>query len=461
MAHVEYGRRVSTPATPVPHIRLPGIVQTFWWGSDPFGFYRRYRAKHGSWFVMRIVPFGEVHVTDDPEAVRMLLRADPDEMRAGEANSIGDALPPLLGPRSVLLLDGAEHLRHRKLLLPPFHGDRMRAYEEVMREAARASIAQWPVGTPFALRPRMQGITLDIILRAVFGVHGERRLGQFREGISAILDFGGEQILLTPPFRRNIGRPWWRRFVRARKHLDGLIHEEIAARREAGDAESRADVLSMLLAATTDEGAALTDGELRDELVTLLVAGHETTATALSWTLDLLLSDPGRRARLEAEIAGGDGDEYLRAVVDESLRVRPVVVDFARKASGPTEIAGRLIPAGAIIGPSSYLVNGNPDVYDAPREFRPERWLDGARPSQTAFITFGGGVRRCLGAAFAQFEMRIVLSEILAQTTLRPASRRPEHAVLRNVTMAPARGVRAILDAPPALTPAVGAPAAR
>lgn len=435
----------------MPRIRLPGIVQTLWWGSDPFGFYRRYRAKYGSWFVMRIVPFGEIHVTDDPEAVRALLRGDPEELRAGEANNTGDALMPLLGPSSVLLLDGAEHLRHRKLLLPPFHGDRMRAYEEVMREAARQSLAQWPVGEPFKLRPRMQGITLDIILRAVFGVHGDARLGEFRDAISALLDFGGEQILLTPPFRTSIGRPLWRRFVRRRKHLDALIFDEIAQRHAAGDAADRDDVMSMLIASTTDEGAALTNRELRDELVTLLVAGHETTATALAWTFELLFRHPDARERLRAELAEGSGDAYLRAVVDESLRVRPVVVDFARKTTTAREIAGRHVPAGAIVGPASYLVNGNPGVYDDPRAFRPERWLDGARPSQTAFITFGGGVRRCLGAAFAQFEMRIVLSEILSHSAPRPASKRSEHAVLRNVTMAPAGGVKAILDAPPRL----------
>jgi cytochrome P450 len=437
---------VSSAAAPVPRIRLPGIVQTFWWGSDPYGFYRRARAKHGSWFVMRIVPFGEIHVTDDPDAVRTLLRGDPDELRAGEANNTGDALKPLLGPKSVLLLDGAEHMRHRKLLLPPFHGDRMRGYEEVMRDATRASVARWPIGEPFALRPRMQGITLDVILRAVFGVRGDERLERFRTAIGALLDFGGEQILLTTPFRHNIGRPLWRRFMRARLHLDALLYEEFAARRAAGDAAERDDVLSMLLAAESEDGAALTDRELRDELVTLLVAGHETTATALAWTLELLFRHPDERAKLEAEIAAGDTDDYLRAVVDESLRVRPVVVDFARKSIGPTQIAGRHIPAGAVVGPASYLVNGNPDVYDDPRAFRPERWLDGARPSQASFITFGGGVRRCLGAAFAQFEMRVVLREILSATRLRPASRRPEHAVLRNVTMAPSRGVRAIRD---------------
>jgi cytochrome P450 len=435
-------------AVPVPRIRLPAIVQTFWWGSDPFGFYRRYRSKHGAWFVMKIVPFGDIYVTDDPAAVTTLLRGDPDELRAGEANSSGDALMPLLGPSSVLLLDGAEHLRHRKLLLPPFHGDRMRAYEDLMRDAARASVARWPVGEPFALRPHMQDITLDVILRAVFGVRGEERLEEFRAAISAVLDFGGEQILLTTAFRRNIGRPLWRRFVRNRKHLDALLFEEIAARRAAGDADDRDDVLSMLVAAQTDEGAALTDRELRDELVTLLVAGHETTATALAWTLELLLRHPAERARLEEELAAGETDDYLRAVVDESLRVRPVVVDFARKSTGASEIAGRRIPAGAVVGPASYLVNGNPDVYDDPRAFRPERWLNGARPSHSSFITFGGGVRRCLGAAFAQFEMRIVLREILMTTRLRPASDRPEHAVLRNVTMAPARGVRAVLEAP-------------
>jgi cytochrome P450 len=423
-------------------------VQTVWWGADPFGFYRRQRKKHGSWFVMNIVPFGDVYVTDDPEAISALFRAKPGALVVGEANSSGDMLMPIVGPRSLLLLDGAEHLRHRKLMLPPFHGDRMRAYEDVMRRAARDSIADWPVGAPFPLRPRMQGITLDVILRAVFGVRGDARLAEFRSAITTVLDFGGEQFLLAPPFRRNIGRPVWRRFARNRKHLDALLYAEIAERRAADDAGEREDVLSMLLTARTEgDEAALTDQELRDELVTLLLAGHETTATALAWTFDLLFRHPEKRARLEAEVAAGESDAYLRAVVDESLRVRPVVFDFARKTTSASTIAGRDLPAGALIGPASVLVNGNPDVYDDPLAFRPERWLDGERPPQSAFITFGGGVRRCIGAAFAQFEMRIVLDEILSTTTLRPASRRSEHAVIRTVTTAPARGVRAIRDA--------------
>jgi cytochrome P450 len=442
---------------PIPHIRVPGIVQTFWWGSDPFGFYRRYRKKYGSWYVMKIVPFGDVYVTDDPEAIAALFRPGSDNLNAGEANGSGDMLMPLVGPRSVLLLDGAEHLRHRKLLLPPFHGDRMRAYEEVMRQAARDSIADWPIGRAFPLRPRMQGITLDVILRAVFGVRGDERRDRFRVAIAALLDFGGEQFLLAPPFRRNIGRPMWRRFARDRKRLDALLFEEIAERRAAGDAHERDDVLSMLVAAGTEDGAGLTDQELRDELVTLLTAGHETTATALAWTIELLFRNPEKRATLEAELAANDGtqpasqastgDAYLRAVVDESLRVRPVVFDFARKTTAPARIGGRDVPAGALIGPASILVNANPDVYDDPLSFRPERWLDGARPPQASFITFGGGVRRCIGAAFAQFEIRVVLSEILTTTKLRPASKRAEHAVVRTVTTAPARGVRAIRDA--------------
>jgi cytochrome P450 family 135 len=434
-------------ATAIPRIRVPGIVQTFWWGSDPFGFYRRYREKYGSWFVMKIVPFGDVYVTDDPEAIATLFRTGPDSLNAGEANSSGDMLMPLVGPQSILLLDGAEHLRHRKLMLPPFHGERMRAYDEVMRQAARDSIAGWPVGRPFPLRPRMQEITLDVILRAVFGVRGDERLDRFRTAIRALLDFGGEQFLLAPVFRHNIGRPMWRRFARNRKRLDALLFEEIGERRAAGDAQEREDVLSMLVAADTEDGAGLTDRELRDELVTLLTAGHETTATALAWTFELLFRHPEKRAALEAELAAAEGDDYLRAVVDESLRVRPVVFDFARKTTGAITIGGHDFPAGALIGPASILANGHPEVYDDPLAFRPERWLDGARPPQSSFITFGGGVRRCLGAAFAQFEMRVVLSEILATTSLRPASKRPEHAVIRTVTTAPARGVRAIRDA--------------
>ncbi len=439
-----------------PEVSLPPLVQTLWWGVDPRGFYRHCRARHGPFYVMRPVPFGAMHVTDDPEVVRAVLAADADTLRAGEANALGDALPPLLGRSSVLLLDGDEHLRQRKLMLPAFHGERMRAYDATIADATVRSLAGWPVGEPFALRPRMQDITLDIILRAVFGIRGEARLARFAAAISEAVDAGAASLLLTPPFRRLPGGFWpWPRFLRRRARLDALVFEEIAARRAAADAGDRDDVLSLLLGARFEDGAGLSDRELRDELVTLLVAGHETTATALAWTFELLFRAPAARARLETELRSGGGP-YLQAVVDESLRVRPVVIDFGRTASRDVDLAGWRLPKGGIVTPSSYLVNTNPAVYDDPEAFRPERFLD-ARPAASSFATFGGGIRRCLGAAFAQSEMRIVLREVLRRApSLRPASRRPERAVLRHITMAPARGVRAVLDAPPDLAPAPG-----
>lgn len=431
---------------------MPPVLQTAWWALDPRGFYRRCRDRHGSVFVIRPVPFGRMHVTDDPEVVRALLQGDPEVLRAGEANAVGDALPPLLGSASVLLLDGAAHLRQRKLLLPPFHGDRLRAYEATIAAVTQRSLARWPLGAPFPLRPQMQDITLEVILRAVFGIRGEARLARFSDAITTVIDAGAGSLLLMPPFRRLPGRFWpWRRFLARRARLDALVFEEIARRRAAGDAHERDDVLSMLLGAQGEDGGGMTDRELRDELVTLLVAGHETTATALAWTFELLFRHPAVRARLEAELRSDRGDAYLRAVVDEALRVRPVVVDFARRAREPVVLAGWSIPQGAIVAPSSYLVNTSAAVYDDPEAFRPERFLE-ARPAASSFVTFGGGVRRCLGAAFAQLEMRVVLREVLTRApTLRPASPRPERAVLRTITMAPARGVRAVLDAPPDL----------
>jgi cytochrome P450 len=389
-----------------------------------------------------------MYVTDSPDVMRALVKGDPQTHRAGEANAIGDALPPLLGPASVLLADGDEHLRQRRLLLPSFHGERMRAYGQVMAEATRASMGGWPVGRPFGLRSRMQDITLDIILRTVFGVQGEARLSAFREAIGAATEFGADSILMTPPFRHHIGRPVWRRFVRARRALDALVIAEIAARRDEPPGE-RDDILSMLIAATFDDGTRMTDWELRDELVTLLVAGHETTATALAWTFELLFRHPAERARLEAELATG-ADRHLKAVIQESLRVRPVVVDFARLVTVGIELGGFAIPAGSVVTPSSVLVNTNAAVYDDPQAFRPERFLD-TRPGTYESATFGGGVRRCLGASFAQYEMEVVLREVLTRTHLRPARRRPERAVLRTITMTPSHGASAILGGAPSL----------
>jgi cytochrome P450 len=380
----------------------------------------------------------------DPAIVREVFQAPPDRLRAGEANAV---LGGLLGARSLLLLDGAAHLRQRRLMLPPFHGQRLAAYEAEMLRAADRAIDAWPVGPPFALLPSMQSLTLEVIMGAIFGVgEGERR-EELKRRVRATLDPMAPRLGLLV-FALSGGRFGDRgamaRVQERRRELDALIYDEIARRRGEPDLSERDDVLSLLLGARDEDGAAMTDAELRDELVTLLVAGHETTATGLAWAFDLLLHNPRVLARLERELADGD-ERYLDAVVKEALRVRPVVPGVGRVVrGGPFELAGWTIPSGIEINPSIAGIHRRADRYPRPAEFRPERFLDPDAPDTYSWIPFGGGTRRCLGASFALMEMRVVLRRVLERTRLRPASRRPERVLRRGVTMVPRGGVRVV-----------------
>jgi cytochrome P450 len=335
-------------------------------------------------------------------------------------------------------------MSQRKLLLPAFHGESVRRYVEVMTQATAAEVERWPLGEPFPLRPRMQVITLEVILRAVFGVRDDQRRQQFRERIPQLAD--ATSLLNWLPFmdldfgRRSPAA----RFRRALARVDELVFTEIAERRGAGepDGRERDDVLSLLLAARHEDGSPMTDRELRDELVTLLTAGHETTATGLSWAFERLLRTPRVHERLLASL---DDDEYVDAVVKETLRVRPVVADVVRTLTRDTEVGGYLLPAGTMVVPAIAAVHARPDLWPEPHEFRPERFLDGHADSY-AWIPFGGGVRRCIGASFAQVEMRTVLREVLRRVRLRAPSRRPERPRVVHVTAVPARGARVIVE---------------
>jgi cytochrome P450 len=353
-------------------------------------------------------------------------------------------LRPLLGSRSVLTLDGPEHLRQRRLMLPPFHGERMRRYGDRMREIAARHVARWPVGEPFAVHRSMQAITLEVILRVVFGVEDERRLAQCAAPLRALLDSTTQPWrLLGLQFTRSAGarpRTPWGRVKRLLAPCDRMIYEEIAARRAA--AEPGDDILSLLLEARDEQGAPLTDRELRDELMTLLLAGHETTATALAWTVERVTRHPAALARLQEE----RDPAYLDAVITETLRLRPVVPAVVRKLQAPMTFGGWELPAGVNIAPNIWLIHRDPRLYPEPEAFRPERWL-GRRPGTYEWIPFGGGIRRCLGASFALYEMRIVLEEIVARTRLAPTSDPAEAVVRRFVTFAPAGGGRVAVTA--------------
>ncbi len=422
----------------------PRIVQAWLWLKRPLWFLDRCARAYGDVFTMRL-PLGMnlVHISD-PELVKAVFSGNSDVLRAGEGNAM--ILEPLMGRHSVLLLDGPEHLRQRKLILPAFHGDRMRAWEDTIRDITRAEVARWPAGQPFALRPRMQSITLDVIVRVVFGVDGSARGDDLRRRIVAVIRIGRNPFLLMATRGRRLG-PYapWARFIRARDALNAALFAEIGERRSAPDLEQRGDVLSALLLARDDEGRGMTDAEVRDELVTLLFAGHETTATSLAWAFDLLLHDPRALSRLEAELGAG-GSEYLDATITETLRVRPVVALVDRHVGESTRIGAYAIPAGAVVCPNIYLTQRRGDLYPDPAAFRPERFLRQAHPGFEWF-PFGGGIRRCLGASFATFEMQIILPEVLRAWTLRPASRRPARIRRESVTFVPHDGARCVVAA--------------
>ncbi len=417
------------------------MLNAIYFSRDPVGFLERQQRRYGDAFSINFPGFGRMAYFAHPDTVKQIFTGDPGALHAGEAN--GRVLEPALGKFSLLTLDEDDHLRQRKLLLPPFHGERVRRYGELIEEIAEREIAGWPVGQPFALRPRMQSITLDVILRAVFGVRGEDRLARFRATLPQLTEASG--IVMWLPFmRHNFGR-WspWARFVRMRRAVDELVYEEIRQRRADPDASERDDVLSVLLQARHEDGSPMSDLELRDELITLLTAGHETSATALAWSVERLVRNPRALARLLSE---PDDDAYLDAVVKETLRVRPVVIDVARIAKRDVEIGGWQIPAGTIVVPAIALVQLRADLYPDPRAFRPERFLEDEQPAAYAWIPFGGGMRRCIGAAFAQLEIKTVLRTVLARTRLSAPDPAPERQVSRHVTLVPARDALVRMD---------------
>jgi cytochrome P450 family 135 len=431
-----------------PGPRMPSLLQAAFVTVSPYGWMLRRWRRFGDVFTSRFPIFGRVVYVADPALVKEVFAGDAETFHAGEANTL--ALGDALGEHSLLTLDEERHMSQRKLLLPPFHGESVRHYVEVMADATEREVASWPVGREIELRPRMQAITLDVILRAVFGVREGERMDLFRERIPPLAET--TSVLNWLPFMdRDLGgiTPA-ARFRRALATVDELIYAEIADRRAAPDGNQRDDVLSLLLRARHEEGSPMTDTELRDELMTLLTAGHETTATGLAWAFERLLRTPRVMERLTASL---DDDDYVDAVVKETLRVRPVIVDVARKLTRETELAGWRLPAGTLVLPAIAVLHARPDLYDSPEEFRPERWLNGT-PESYAWIPFGGGVRRCIGASFAQVEMRTVLREVLRRVRLRAPTQRPERGVMRHVTVVPGRGARAVVTERLAVEPA-------
>jgi cytochrome P450 len=410
-----------------PGPTTPRLWQTLQYGFRPYPFFLGAQRRHGDVFTVQVQQETWVAVAD-PEGVRAVLTADPEQTRSGEANL---ELRPVIGTRNVLLLDGPEHLRRRKLLLPPFHGDRLAGYREVMAQVAREEAARWPRGEAFPLLPRMQAITFEVILRTVFGA-GAGEAGALRAALRELLDWlvglrgmfafvllRPEGLERLPPFRRRLAA------------VDREIGAQIARRREdPGD-----DILSLLLAT-----GGLSERDVRDELLTLLVAGHETTTAALAWAWEAVLRHEDARRALAARDPG-----WSAAVAHEALRLRPPVPLVVRRLLAPLEVGGHVLPAGATATPSAILLHRNAGLYPDPHTFRPERWLDGAKPGTYTWIPFGGSTRRCLGASFAMLEIQTVLEEVASAVALRAPDPEPERVWRRGIVLVPARGALAVI----------------
>jgi cytochrome P450 family 135 len=427
-----------------PEPKHSPLVQTLRWSFRPLPFMQECRRRHGDSFSLKFLGFERPMVMiSDPAAIKALYTERSHGLPPGREV----VLTPVVGPRSVLVIEGADHLAHRKLMLPAFHGERMRSYEPIVREIVDAEIDSWPLGERFAIHPRMQAVTLEVILRVVFGVSEGPRLERLRVTLTKVLEETASPFtqLIGLASRRFGGRGPWAKFEAQLEAVDELLYAEIAERRAGGDFEQRDDILSVLMAARFEDGEPMSDSDLRDQLMTLLLAGHETTATALAWTFDLLLRHPRELARLRDSLEEGEED-YLRATITESLRLRPVVPLAGRRLATELEADGLTLPAGTDVTPAIWLAHTRADVYPEPFAFRPERFLE-EPPDTYAWIPFGGGIRRCLGAAFAEFEMRIVLDEVLTRCELRKADPAPEKIGRRNITLSPKAGTPVVLTA--------------
>ena len=437
-----------------PGPRVPVALQSAAWIMRGTQVMETCARRYGDTFTYRLARVGPLVFLSDPEDVKAVFTGSPKQFHAGEANVI---LEPVLGSESILLLDEERHLRQRKLMLPAFHGERLKRYREQMREVAQAELERWPRGSREPARPRMQSITLDIIMRTVFGVSDVDRLARLRTALVELLEWTTARrrlFLLAAVGPDRVTGSTRIGFLEARKAVDVLVFDEIKGRQADPDLEQRDDVLSMLVQARDEDGEPMTRVEIRDELMTLLLAGHETTATALAWAVEQL----SRHPEVLAELEKGPTEEYLEAVVQETLRLRPVIVVVVRLLTEPMELGGRLLPAGIRVAPCIYLMHRRPEIYPDPEEFRPERFLENP-PGTYTWLPFGGGIRRCLGAQFAQMEMKVVLQALLEHARIRPTTARPERVTRRAITFVPERGGEIVLDDAPAAREPV-APAA-
>lgn len=425
-----------------PGPRAPSLLQAIGWWSRPTAYLERCRARYGARFTIRLIGQPPFVIISDPQEVKQLFLAPPEVLHPGEGARI---LEPVIGANSVILLDEGPHLRQRKLLLPAFHGERMQGLSGLMTELAEREVASWPEGESVELHPRLQRLTLEIILRAVFGLVRGAELDELRDVLTELLAFGESPLSLIPPAQRLLaGRGPVGRMERVGARADALIFALIEERR--GDISNGDDVLSMLLAARDEGGEPMSPAELRDELVTALVAGHETTASQLAWAFERIAREREVQRRLHQELEEDADDAYLTATINEILRRRPVLPNAEPRLVKQTiEIGGLEYQPGVVLIASAYLLHHDAAIYPDPYAFRPERFLE-ETPGTYTWIPFGGGRRRCLGASFAQLEMKLVLRAALERHELRPASGTPETTRRRGITFSPSGGSRVILS---------------
>ncbi len=433
--------RSRTRDTLPPGPRMPSALQAAGWALRPLPFMQRCAERYGEIFTLRVRRRRPWVFLTNPEHVKQVFTTEPELMRAGagEANPL---LGPLLGSRSVMLQDEPAHMTDRKRILPSFHGQRMQAYGEMMAGVARREIDRWPLGEPFELWPRMQAISLEVVMRAVFGdVEGERlellrqRMVELTNWVNsprrlALLAAVGERSMTANPKFRAVMRP-----------VEELVLEEVRLRRAAPDRDRHEDILAMLERTPGEDGAPMSDEKMRDELVTFLSDGP--TATSLAWAFERLLRHPDKLARLRAEALAGESEEYVDAVVKETLRLCPAVPVVMRRLTEPMQLGGYTIPADTIVAPCVYLMHRRADLYPQPRSFQPERFLGDAAGTYT-WIPFGGGVRRCVAVVFAQLEMKRVIQTVLSEVELRPAESRSEGPARSSVSFAPDAGATVI-----------------
>ena len=444
--------KLSSKQPPSP--KTPTWLTTILWWLWPTKMMDRYQKQFGPIFTLPLTGLATTIIISDPKIIKEVFTGPPEEFLAGKGNT---PMIPILGEGSLFLLDKSEHKRHRKLLMPPFHGSRLGSYAKTMREITVQMMQRWPQVQPFEIQDSLRASALEIILRTVFGVDDQKYLDKFKRALDSFLSIVGTPLgalVLVPHFQVDLG-PWspWGKYKRLRQASDEMIYEHIHLRKnELKQGIHRDDVLAMLIQTVDEDGQSLSDRELRDELITMIVAGHETTATTLTWAIEQILAHPTVMQKVQEEIDTVLGDRpvnaedlsalvYLDATLREVMRLRPIVAFVSRYLMKPTTVGGYDFPAGVRLAPSVYMTHRNPEVYENPTQFCPERFLDN-RPNPYSWLAFGGGDRRCIGAAFALFEMKIILSTIFQRSRLTLCEHKPVSFTRRSITLAPKSGVK-------------------